>query len=137
MMRVIFLGFILFGIFPQLFSQEIESGHVQLIQDARVDTLMKKYIMANKFDPEIKGFRIEIFFDSGNQSKNTAIEAKSEFVNRFPEVPSYLTFQPPNYIVRVGDFRTKMEADKFLKEIETTYPSAFIVADKIAFPKLQ
>lgn len=136
-MRVIFLGFILFGFFPQLFSQEIESGHVQLIQDARVDTLMKKYIMANKFDPEIKGFRIEIFFDSGNQSKNTAIEAKSEFVNRFPEVPSYLTFQPPNYIVRVGDFRTKMEADKFLKEIETTYPSAFIVADKIAFPKLQ
>lgn len=137
MMRVIFLGFILFGFIPQLFSQEIESGHVQLIQDARVDTLMKKYIMANKFDPEIKGFRIEIFFDSGNQSKNTAIEAKSEFVNRFPEVPSYLTFQPPNYIVRVGDFRTKMEADKFLKEIETTYPSAFIVADKIAFPKLQ
>jgi hypothetical protein len=29
-----------------------------------------------------------------------------------------------------------MEVDKFLEEIETTYPSAFIVADKIAFPKL-
>ena len=136
-MRVIFLGVILFGIFPQLFSQDIESGHVKVIQDSRVDTLMEKYIMVNKFDPDIKGFRIEIFFDSGNQSKNKAIEAKSEFVNRFPEVPSYLTFQPPNYKVRVGDFRTKMEADKFLKQIENTYPSAFIVADKIAFPKLQ
>jgi len=136
-MRVIFLGVILLGIFPQLFSQEIESGHVNVIQDSRVDTLMEKYIMVNEFDLDIKGFRIEIFFDSGNQSKNKAIDAKSEFVNRFPEVPSYLTFQPPNYKVRVGDFRTKMEADKFLKEIETIYPSAFIVADKIAFPKLQ
>ncbi len=136
-MRVIFLGVILFGIFPQIFSQEAEQGNVKVIQDARVDTLMEKYIMVNEFDPDIKGFRIEIFFESGNQSKNKAIEAKSEFVNLFPEMPSYLTFQPPNYKVRVGDFRTKMEADKFLKEIETTYPSAFIVADKISFPKLQ
>ena len=135
-MRVIFLGVILLGIFPQLFSQEIESGHVNVIQDSRVDTLMEKYIMVNEFDLDIKGFRIEIFFDSGNQSKNKAIDAKSEFVNRFPEVPSYLTFQPPNYKVRVGDFRTKMDADKFLKHIETRYPSAFIVEDKIAFPKL-
>ncbi len=136
-MRVIFLGVILFGIFPQLFSQEIESGNVKVIQDSRVDTLMEKYIMVNEFDPNIEGFRIEIFFESGNQSKNKAIEAKSEFVNRFPEVPTYLTFQPPNYKVRVGDYRTKMEADKFLKEIESIYPFAFIVADKIAFPKLQ
>lgn len=135
-MRVTFLSIILFGIFPQLFSQDIESGQVQIIQDARVDTLMAKYILVNEFDPDIKGYRIEIFFESGNQSKNKAIDAKSEFVNKFPEVPSYLTFQPPNYKVRVGDFRTKMEADKFLKEIETIYPSAFIVADKIAFPKL-
>lgn len=135
-MRVIFLSVILFGIFPQLFSQDIEPGQVQIIQDSRVDTLMAKYILVNEFDPDIKGYRIEIFFESGNQSKNKAIDAKSEFVNKFPEVPSYLTFQPPNYKVRVGDFRTKMEADKFLKEIETIYPSAFIVADKIAFPKL-
>ncbi|MDB4303173.1 SPOR domain-containing protein [Desulfosarcina sp.] len=135
-MRVIFLSVILFGIFPQLFSQDIESGQVQIIQDSRVDTLMAKYILVNEFDPDIKGYRIEIFFESGNQSKNKAIDAKSDFVNKFPEVPSYLTFQPPNYKVRVGDFRTKMEADKFLKDIETIYPSAFIVADKIAFPKL-
>lgn len=137
MMRVILLGVILFGIFPQLFSQDLDSGNVQVIQDSRVDTLMGKYIEVNEFDPDIKGFRIEIFFESGNQSKNKAIEAKSKFVNKFSEIPSYLTFQPPNYKVRVGDFRTKMEADKFLKEIEYDYPSAFIVADKIAFPKLQ
>jgi hypothetical protein len=136
-MRVIFLGAFIFGIFPLLFSQDNKLGTVNVIKDPRVDSLWVKYLMANEFDPNIKGYRIEIFFESGNQSKNIAIEAKSEFVNKYPEVPSYLTFQPPNYKVRVGDFRTKMEADKFLKEIETSYPSAFIVEDKIAFPKLQ
>jgi hypothetical protein len=135
MRRVVFLGLWLVGVSCGM-AQEIESGHVNIIQDTRVDTLIEKYILVNEFDPDIDGYRIEIFFESGNQSKNMAIEAKSEFVNKFPEVPSYLLFQPPNYKVRVGDFRTKMEADKFLREIKPYYPSAFIVNDKIAFPKL-
>ena len=135
MRRVFFLGLFLIGALIGM-AQEVEEGHLNVIQDARVDTLVNKYIMVNEFDPDIDGYRIEIFFESGNQSKNMAIEAKSEFVNKYPEVPSYLLFQPPNYKVRVGDFRTKMEADKFLKEIKNDYPSAFIVEDKIAFPKL-
>lgn len=90
----------------------------------------------NEIHPVIEGWRIEIFFEAGNYSKKLATEAKAGFVEQYPEVPSYLIFQQPYYKVRVGDYRTKMEAEKFLNEIEMGYPQAFVVMDEINFPSL-
>jgi hypothetical protein len=33
--------------------------------------------------------------------------------------------------VRVGDFRTRLEALRFLKQVSTSFPSAFVVTDQI------
>ena len=41
-------------------------GDVQIIQDARIDTLLSKHKALNKYNPDIEGWRIEIFFESGN-----------------------------------------------------------------------
>ncbi len=127
---------LLIGIHFCLFSQEIPEGHVQIIQDARIDTLLSKYIYKNEQNPGIEGWRVEIFFEAGNYSKQQARDAQSNFVKNHPDVPVYLIFQEPYYKVRVGDFRTKMEAEKLLREIEREYPNAFVVSDEINFPKL-
>ncbi len=117
-------------------AQNENTGEVKIVQDPRIDTLVSRYVEINDIHPAIKGWRIEIFFESGNLSKKKAMEAKSKFVEQFTDVPSYLTFQRPYYKVRVGDFRTKMEAEKFLHDIESNYPQAFIVKDEINFPQL-
>ncbi len=131
-------GFIilLISIHFSLFSQEIPEGHVQIIQDARIDTLLSKITYKNEQNPGIDGWRVEIFFEAGNYSKQQARDAQSNFVRNHPNVPVYLLFQEPYYKVRVGDFRTKMEAEKLQKEIEREYPNAFVVSDEINFPKL-
>lgn len=119
-----------------IFSQEANEGSLNVYQDERVDTLVSKYIQVNEVHAQIDGWRIEIFFEAGNYSKKLAMEAKSKFVQQYPEVPSYLIFQQPYYKVRVGDFRTKMEAEKFLHMIELDYPQAFVVGDEINYPRL-
>jgi len=111
-------------------------NNVIIVQDSRIDSLMKLNIEVNEFDPEIEGWRIQIFFEAGNYSKSQAIEEKSEFVNKYSDVPVYLIFQEPYYKVRIGDYRTKMEAEAFLKKISGSYPNAFVVKDKINYPKL-
>jgi hypothetical protein len=111
-------------------------GQVKIIQDVRVDTLLAKHKYINEINPEIEGWRIQIFFESGNFSKRLAVEAKSTFVEKYPEVPSYILFHEPYYKVRVGDYRTRMDAEKFLREIEKDYPNAFVVTDEINFPAL-
>jgi hypothetical protein len=42
---------------------------------------------------------------------------------------------PPDYSVRVGDFRTQLEAQKYLEQIKEVYPSAFIVPDRVEPPR--
>jgi len=117
-------------------AQQEENGLVKVIGDERLDTLMASFIEFNEAYPGIEGWRIEIFFEAGNHSKKQAMEAKAEFVEKYPDVPCYVMFQQPYYKVRVGDLRTKMEAEKLLKKIEANYPNAFVVNDDINFPKL-
>lgn len=118
-------------------AQNESSGEVQIIEDERIDTLLSMHKILNEYDPEIFGWRIEIFFESGNNSKRLAIEAQSAFIGMYTEVPTHLLFQAPYYKVRVGDYRTRLEAEEFLKRISGNYPNAFVVKDKIDFPKFQ
>ncbi|MCD4789559.1 MAG: SPOR domain-containing protein [Bacteroidales bacterium] len=135
-MKKTILFIVLLALSFSLFSQNDSVGKVQIIQDARVDNLLEKHIYLNEHNPGIEGWRIQIFFEAGNYSKRMAIEEKSAFVEKHSDVPAYLIFQEPYYKVRVGDYRTKMEAEKFLKKIERKYPNAFVVKDEINFPSL-
>ena len=118
-----------------LSGQEI-SGEIHIYQDPRVDTLLQLHKDLNVKSPRIDGWRVNIFFETGNNSKKLAMEAKAGFVQKYPNVPSYLVFQEPYYKIRVGDYRTQLEAEKFLKIIAAEYPNAFVVEDKINFPEL-
>jgi hypothetical protein len=86
--------------------------------------------------PGMEGFRIQIFFDSGNSSKQAAMNVKRNFENRFPDIETYISFEEPNYKIRVGNFRTKLDAEGCLKKIAAQYPNAFVVPDFIEFPKI-
>jgi hypothetical protein len=123
------------GIGYLLSGQEI-SGDIHIYQDPRVDTLLKLHKDLNIKSPKIDGWRVNIFFETGNNSKKLAMEAKAGFVQKYPNVPSYLVFQEPYYKIRVGDYRTQLEAEKFLKTITNEYPNAFVVEDKINYPEL-
>jgi hypothetical protein len=122
-----------------LFSQEArkDSGNIRLIQDDKVDLLVSKHIQINQNRKGIDGFRIQIFFDSGNNSKTRAKSIYESFLAKYPNIGTYLTFKTPNYKVRVGDFRTRLDAQRFLNEIITDYPNAWIIEDQINLPKVE
>ena len=125
-----------------LFAQMSHEGQVTVIQDPLVDTLLSQYravqeqILANPDNKGIPGYRIQIYFDSGANSGARSRDIKSEFELRFPEVPAYVTWKAPNYRVRVGAFRTRLEAEYFLQQILRDYPNAWVIKDEINFPKL-
>jgi hypothetical protein len=105
-----------------------------LTRDERLDKLITKQKDYNTLRQTIPGYRIQIYF-GGVRPK--AAEVKIEFTQRHPAVPAYLTYNAPNYKVRVGDFRTRLEATKFMKSIEGLYPTMFIVPDEVALPPLK
>jgi hypothetical protein len=134
--KVLFFFILLMIPFSAAFSQK--AGKVEIIVgDYRINTLVEKHKTWCEDRGSIKGFRIQIFFDSGNNSKSKAISAMSEFRSKHSKDEAYLMFQEPNYKVRVGDFRSRMDAQRFLHKIIDDYPNAFIVKDnEINFPPL-
>ena len=104
--------------------------------DSKINDLLKQEAARSKKSGTIGGFRLQIYFGSGEKAHAQAIKIKTEFLSSNPDVKTYLLFKSPDFIVRVGNFRTKSEALKMQKAMLFQYPNAFIVADEIAFPEL-
>jgi len=104
--------------------------------DPKIIDLLKQEVAQGKKTGTISGFRLQIYFGSGEKAHTQAIRIKTEFLAANPNVKTYLLFKSPDFIVRVGNFRTKSEALKMQKALLFQYPNAFIVADEIAFPDL-
>jgi len=120
-----------------------KSGSLNIIQEPNVDTLIYRYILANQVlkqrtDGDMEGFRIQIYRSSSRNARDEANKIRAEFIIEFPDIPSsYISYQEPGYfIVRVGDFRSRVEGTKLLYHVRKKFPNAYIVLDKIKFPDL-
>lgn len=117
-------------------EKDFNKGKLSIYQDPRLETLIHRHIEFNKERKGIPGFRIQIFFGSGRSSRGNANEAKAKFLSYFSDKEAYIKYQTPFYKVRVGDFRTKLEALKMFKRVLRKFPNAYIVPDVINFPDL-
>jgi len=119
----------------QKLSSVAENDSALIItRDPKLVELIDKQKQENLEKQSMPGYRIQIYF-GGNRQK--AAEIKVEFSNRHPEVSAYLTYQQPNYKVRVGDYRSRFEAKKLLSELEGQYPTTFVVPDDVRLPPLK
>ncbi len=122
----------------RLFAQDslrvVRTVRNDFIGDARIDTLLQMHILQNEKFPVIPGYRIQIYKESGNAALQEALTIRDKFEQRF-HVPAYITFNEPYYRVRVGDFRTRLDAIRFLEKIKRVYPLAWEIKDDIQIPK--
>ena len=114
------------------------SGTLNIIQSPSVDTLVSRYLMANRIlEGHMEGFRIQIYRGSNRNAKDEANMERAKFMNDFPDIPSYAEFEKPGYfLVRVGDYRSKAELTKYIVLIRKKFPNAYPVPCKINFPDL-
>lgn len=112
-----------------------DAGSLRVIADPRLDTLQHLSSRLQRIQ-QIEGFRIQIFMESGNEAVSRADQAINRFRDAFPNHKTYLTFGQPYYRVRVGDFRSRLEAEGQLRHITRFFPQAFIIKDMIEPPLL-
>ncbi|HNZ43972.1 MAG TPA: SPOR domain-containing protein [Bacteroidales bacterium] len=139
-MRIRFIRIVFLGVFllasRAVFSQDnVLRQKISVIEDPQIVSLVQKHIYLNE-KQKITGWRVQIFFESGNNSKSRAHAKKGLFMTLFPGTGVYLMFQSPYYKVRVGDFRSRMDAEGFKQKIINDFPDSFVVKDEINFPEL-
>jgi len=106
-------------------------GSVTVVQSPLLDALLLNDQTYYNEHPQWDGFRVQIFFDAGNNSKSKAIEVIESFIVDFPDIPAFLSFKEPYYRVRVGNYYTRLQAAESLSFIVKTYPGAFVVKESI------
>lgn len=123
-------------LFLMFYGTNSALSQVEVISQPEITVLKEKHISSNKnFEGKQKGYRVQIFFDSGNNSKMQATTIRNEFASRYPKISTYIIFKEPNFRVRVGDFRTRSDARGFQQSIADKYPQSFVVKDDINYPK--
>ncbi len=101
-------------------------GQVQIVGDVAVNQLVQRHIELNERVRTIPGYRIQVASLSGTSSKNRAFDMKERIHASYPGVEAYVVFDEPNFKVKVGDFRTRLEAYVFLQHIRGEFPGTII-----------
>ncbi|MEJ7778008.1 MAG: SPOR domain-containing protein [Daejeonella sp.] len=126
------IGFFLSFFFVQ-FTLAQEKGRVVVVKDPQIDSLISRRLELSRSENSggsvsTSGFRVQIF--SGLERADVYVE-QTKFRSLYPSITSYVSYTQPNYRLRVGDFRTRLEAQKFINEIQKHYSSVFIFAERI------
>ena len=112
------------------YAQDSTQGNLQIVSEDGIETLQNRFLEQNKADGSFNGFRVQIY----NGNKSETLKKRSQFISAFPDVPIYTLYEAPEYKIQAGDFRTRLEAEKFLTELQTKLGSGLVVSTNIKPP---
>lgn len=124
----------------ELFKRQ-GAGSMNIMQDQAIDSLLSRYILSNKKvrtlegNQGMQGYRIQIYYSSVRNAREESAKVRANFISKFPDMVSYPEYQEPGwFMVRIGDYRTKVECYKDLIRIRDVFPNAYWVQTVINFP---
>jgi hypothetical protein len=114
---------VLFFLFAFTFSINAQEGKVNIDQDEAIDKLLeyKKDVKTSKI------YKIQVY---NSTDPDKAQREKANFLNSFGQWPVEIVWNTPNYKVWVGNFATRLEADRALAKIKKKYMYAIIFQPK-------
>ena len=98
-----------------------------------MSSALDRYV-ANNGSKKLTGYRIRVFYESGQSARNRSEAIARSISNAYPGIGVYRSFESPNFKVSVGDFRTRGDALKVYQSLKATYPTALILKETINFP---
>lgn len=108
-------------------AAQTEEGTVRIESSAHIDQMLAEKKAYNKSLDKFQGFKIQIFYGSEKE----CYEVKEEFTSLYRDVATSIIFSTPQWKLQIGNYRTRLEADKAMVSIKKEYPSAIVLATEI------
>lgn len=102
------------------FSQEAK---VSVSQDPKFEQLLNEKRKINSSITINDRYKIQIYNGDTENSKKTLLDFKRENQN----IDATIVFSTPMYKVWVGNYKTRIEAEKNLNDLKKKYPNAFLI----------
>ncbi|WP_309609348.1 SPOR domain-containing protein [Flavobacterium sp.] len=100
-----------------------QSGKTSITQDQRFEQLLNEKRKINSSITLSDRFKIQIFTGDSETSK----VALQDFRKKNKDIDATIVFNTPIYKVWVGNFKTRIEAEKKLQDFKKKYPNAFLI----------
>ena len=95
-------------------------------ESEKIDAVLAKKRAYKKENPEGKGFKIQLY----NGDETNAYRIQKEYELEF-ENDAELTYETPEWKVRVGNYLTRLEADRALLEIKLKFTVSIVLETEI------
>ncbi len=109
------------------------TGTIKVEKDSRIDKVSEEMRGGATNKPVISGYRVQLISSS---TKSTVDAERGKFMTNYRGTSSYIDYKAPNFRLRAGNFRTKLDAQKFQNEIKGTFPNTLVISDSIELPRL-
>lgn len=115
-------------------SAQTDSVSVSIIKDPRINRLVKKQAQINEETTRanrrtMPGFRIQVI---NTNDRKVAIDTKTKVYQLYPELKAYIQYQSPYFRLKIGNFKTRQEAQEYLSGLSKDFlGNLFIVRDII------
>lgn len=108
-------------------------SHITVHLDSLVEENYYKHILYNQKDPGVMGYRIRIFRDSGTDARERATAVRSNFILKFEGEEADLRYvDNTDWVIYVGNCRTRSEVLKLYNDVKVVFPNSFIVSQRIS-----
>lgn len=112
-------------IFLTFFSlkSHAQESNVSVIQDSRFEQLLTEKRKINSSITVNDRYKIQIFYGDNEKARKTLAEFRREFKN----LDGTIIFESPTYKVWIGNFKSRIDAEKKLLDIKKKYPYALLI----------
>lgn len=95
--------------------------------DAQLDIIDENLVQKNKSEPYFSGFTVLIY---SGVDREKAFKSQRDLTELYPELDAEMQYDQPRYLVKIGRFAHKIEAQKSLVLVKPDFPSARIIRDR-------
>lgn len=117
--------------FDTLASQTSYDDYPVHMSPSLID-LIDRDVKIKAKDHKTNGYRIQLYY--GNREE--AVKLKAEYQTLLKSERVYVEYEQPYFKTKIGDFRTELEAERYMRALGEKCDGCFVVADEIEFPAL-
>lgn len=113
-----------------------KSGVITVSHPEALEQRLRRTVVAQDTakvnEPEVKsgrvkkmgGYRVQIYSDNNARTaKNEARAKERKILASYPDLATYVIYDSPYWRLRVGDCRTRAEADELAAELKRAFPA--------------
>lgn len=102
---------------------QAQNQNINVNQDPKFEQLLNEKRKINASLTINDRYKIQIFSGDSEKAKKTLSDFKQEFIN----IDGTIVFNTPNYKVWVGNFKTRIEAERNLADIKKRYKNVLLI----------